>query len=73
MQFPGFTVAGDENRVIICPTLFDETELSERSDWRETHQNANANLTHGYVRWGDALADIERRLGVTGHNRILGT
>lgn len=62
MQFPGYWISGDANNILITRHNFDDTELSEASDWKETHQNVDASLPHGFVRWSDALADIERRL-----------
>lgn len=62
MQFSGYWISGDANEIVITRHSFDDTELSETSDWKEAHQNSDASLPHGFVRWSDALADIERRL-----------
>ena len=62
MQFPGYWISGNANSVIITRYPFDDTELTEASDWKEAHQNSDASLPHGFVRWSDALVDIERRL-----------
>ena len=64
MQFPGWSVEGDKTGVKIIPQIFDETELSEASNWREAHQNEDSDLPHGYLDWEAAIADARRRLGL---------
>lgn len=64
MQFPGYLISSDGDKVTITRTIFDDTQLSEESDWKEAHENDDANAEHGYVVWSDALTDIERRLGL---------
>lgn len=64
MQFPGWWVEGDQNSVRISRHMFDETELSEKSDWREAHQNEDPAAPHGFTEWSAALSDAERRLGI---------
>ena len=64
MQFPGWRVDGDKKGVKIVPQIFDETELSEASDWREADQNEDPDVHHGYVDWDAAIADARRRLGL---------
>lgn len=64
MQFPGWWVDGDKKGVKIVPQIFDETELSEASDWREADQNEDPDVPHGYVDWDAAIADARRRLGL---------
>lgn len=39
MQFPGWWVFGLGSKVLVLPTVFDDTELSEKSDWTEAHEN----------------------------------
>lgn len=64
MQFGGWWVHGDEKGVGITPHLFDETELSEASNWREAHQNEDPAAPHGFIDWSAALSDVEKRLGI---------
>lgn len=64
MQFPGWRVDGDKKGVKIVLQIFDETELSEASDWREADQNEDPDVPHGYVDWDAAIADARRRLGL---------
>ena len=62
MQFPGYWISGDASEVTIIPAIFDETELSEESGWKQSHQNVDTEMPHGFLQWEDALADIENRL-----------
>lgn len=62
MQFPGWWVEGDEKGVKITPYMFDDTELSETSDWTEAHQNDDPRLPHGFVAWDSTVADVRKRL-----------
>lgn len=62
MQFPGWWVEGDDRGVTITPATFDETELSEESEWKEAHQNAENEGPHGFIEWDQAVADAQQRL-----------
>jgi len=64
MQIPGWWVEGDERGIRITPHLFDETELSEASDWKEAHQNEDPAVPHGFVEWSAALSEVKKRLGI---------
>ena len=65
MQFPGYWVGGDGRKVTVSRAIFDETDLSEESGWKEAHQNKDSGLLHGYVEWESALADVRGRLGIS--------
>ncbi len=62
MQFPGFWISGDAHEIVITSTNFDDTELTEHSDWKAAHQNDDPALPHGFVQWEDAVLDMQRRL-----------
>lgn len=62
MRHTGFWISGDDKQTVINRYTFDDTELSESSEWKEAHQNEDVSLPHGFVRWEDALVNIERRL-----------
>lgn len=64
MQFLGWWVSGDRSGVTITSATFDDTELSEESNWKEAHQNGEPNAPHGYIEWAQAVSDIGRRLGM---------
>lgn len=62
MKFPGYWISGDAQEIVIMKYDFDETELSEASEWKEAHQNEDPSLPHGFVHWEDAIADAQKRL-----------
>ncbi len=64
MQFPGWWVGGDSDRITITKAIFDDTELSESSNWKKAHQNDDASFAHGFVEERDMLLEVRRRLGL---------
>ncbi len=62
MQFPGYWVGGAGNDVEVVRTIFDETELSDKSNWQEAWQNEDSAEDHGYVDPLSMLHDISRRV-----------
>jgi len=62
MKFYGCWVSGNKSKVVVMPAEFDDTDLSEVSNWKEAHQNEEPKLPHGFVNWNDAVANMERRL-----------
>ena len=64
MQFPGWWVGGDQDSVTITRAIFDDTELSESSNWKKAHQNEDESLAHGFVEERDMLLEVRRRLGL---------
>jgi hypothetical protein len=61
MKFPGFWVSGFSASVRVEPTVFDETDLSERSDWKEALQNEDADAPHGFVDDQAVEREVNRR------------
>ena len=49
MKFPGCWVSEKNGTVFVVPDVFDETDLSEKSNWTETHQNEDHSFPAGYV------------------------
>lgn len=64
MQFPVWWVGGDRDSVTIIRAAFDDTELSESSNWKKAHQNVDDSLAHGFVEERDMLVEVRRRLGL---------
>ena len=62
MKFSGYWVSGDAEKIVVTPAKFDETDLTEDSDWTKAHQNVEPALPHGFVRWEDAVTEMRRRL-----------
>ena len=50
MQFPGYWVANKDTYITIDHTIFDETELTPESNWKEAWQNVDSEAgIWGYV------------------------
>jgi hypothetical protein len=62
MQFPGYWVGGSGNDIEVVRTFFDETELSNTSNWQEAWQNEDPAEDHGYVDPLSMLHDVSRRI-----------
>lgn len=62
MKFSAYWVSGEAEKVAVTPAKFDETDLTEDSDWTEAHQNVDPAMPHGFVCWNDAATEIRRRL-----------
>ncbi len=56
MQFSGFWVSQSEQDVIVTRTAFDETDLSDTSNWTEAWQNEDPTHPHGFI---DPLAMLQ--------------
>lgn len=61
MQIPGYWVSGFGENVTVEPTVFDDTELSEPSEWREAWENDDPAAAHGFVERSAAIEDALRR------------
>lgn len=57
MQFPGYWVFREENKVIIITHVFDETELDPDTGWKEAWQNRDPG--------GDCKGFVENRAAVS--------
>lgn len=62
MQFPGYWVSGTVNEINVLRTVFDETDLSDTSNWQEAWQNENPLEDHGYIDPLSMLHDVSRRI-----------
>lgn len=62
MRFPGYWVEGTGTSVTVRSCAFDDTELSESSDWKEAHQNEDPATRHGYVEPLAMLREVCRRV-----------
>ena len=81
MKFPGHWVATQDSKLTVTPDVFDETELTQASNWSEAHQNDNPDLPHGYIdaarviaevasRWLATHPEVARQLGQTAHGAL---
>ena len=62
MQFSGWWVSGDRDRVTITAAVFDETELSAATGWKQTHQNDDDDMPHGFLEFDAVCRDVQNRL-----------
>ncbi|MEJ6010461.1 hypothetical protein [Novosphingobium aquae] len=62
MKFQGVWVSSDQGKVSIAASDFDETELSDHSNWQEAWQNDDPDAPHGYLDSLAMLQDISRRI-----------
>lgn len=49
MQFPGYWVSCADGRTMVNAHTFDETELSDASDWTEAWQNEDPSCPQGHI------------------------
>lgn len=62
MKFQGFWVSSEQDKVSIATCDFDETELSDHSNWQEAWQNEDPEESHGYLDSLAMLQDVSRRI-----------
>jgi hypothetical protein len=49
MRFPGYWVSEHEGEIEVSAAEFDDTDLSDHSDWKEAWQNEDPDFAHGFV------------------------
>jgi hypothetical protein len=49
MRFPGYWAAENEGLIEVRAAEFDDTDLSDYSDWKEAWQNEDPDFAHGFV------------------------
>ena len=49
MRFPGYWVSENKGTIEVSATEFDDTDLSDHSDWKEAWQNEDPEYPHGFV------------------------
>jgi hypothetical protein len=62
MRFSGYWVSQQDSTITVLPDRFDETDLSEKSNWTEAHQNEDPSCPAGYIKPKSVLLDVARRL-----------
>lgn len=50
MRFPGYWISVQDGVVTALPGTFDDTDLSESSNWTEAHQNEDPEYPAGYIK-----------------------
>lgn len=65
MKFPGYWVETRGLAIRLTPDVFDETDLTEVSNWTEAHQNEDPSVPHGFTDAARLMAEVaERWLGL---------
>lgn len=49
MRFPGYWVSENKGTIEVSATEFDDTDLSDHSDWKEAWQNEDPEYPHGFI------------------------
>lgn len=62
MKFHGYWVTTEHGKINVAAGEFDETELSDKSDWQEAWQNEEPDHPHGYLDCLAMLHDVSRRI-----------
>jgi hypothetical protein len=62
VRFWGYWVSSERNKIEVTAGEFDETELSDHSDWKEAWQNEDPEYPHGYLDPLTMLHDISKKI-----------
>lgn len=62
MRFEGYWVAAERDNLEVSAGAFDETELSDHSDWKEAWQNEDQEYSHGFLDPLTMLHDLSKRI-----------
>ena len=62
MRFSGYWVSAERDKLEVTAGEFDETDLSNHSDWREAWQNEDTDHPHGFLDPLTMLHDISKKI-----------
>ena len=62
MRFSGYWVSSDQEKTEISVGEFDDTELSDHSGWQKAWQNADPDISHGFIDPLDMLHEVSKRI-----------
>ena len=62
MRFPGYWVSENEGKIEVSVAEFDDTDLSDHSDWKEARQNEDSEYPHGFIDPLTMLHAISKRV-----------
>ena len=62
MRFEGYWVSAERGKLQVSAGAFDETELSDHSDWKEAWQNEDQEYPHGFLDPLTMLHDLSKRI-----------
>ncbi len=62
MRFWGYWVSADRDNLEVVAGEFDDTDLSDHSDWKEAWQNEDPEYDHGFLDPLTMLHDLSKRI-----------
>ena len=62
MQFGGYWVSPGRDKIEVTAGVFDDTDLSDHSDWKEAWQNEDPDHPHGFLDPLTMLQDISIKI-----------
>ena len=62
MRFNGYWVSADASNLEVSIGDFDDTDLSDHSDWKEAWQNEDPEYAHGFLDPLTMLQDVSKRI-----------
>lgn len=62
MRFSGYWVSSDQGKIEVTAGEFDDTDLSDHSDWQEAWQNEAPDYPHGFLDPLTMLHDISKKI-----------
>jgi hypothetical protein len=62
VRFLGYWVSAERGKIEVTAGEFDETDLSDHSDWQEAWQNADPVYPHGFLDPLAMLHDVSKKI-----------
>jgi hypothetical protein len=62
MRFGGYWVSAERDNLEVAAGEFDDTDLSDHSDWTEAWQNEDPEYAHGFLDPLTMLHDLSKRI-----------
>lgn len=62
MRFWGYWVSAERDNLEVAAGEFDDTDLSDRSDWKEAWQNEDPAYAHGFLDPLTMLHDLSKKI-----------
>ena len=62
MRFGGYWVSAERDNLEVVVGEFDDTDLSDHSDWTEAWQNEDPGYAHGFLDPLTMLHDLSKRI-----------
>jgi len=62
VRFSGYWVSSDQGKIEVSAREFDDTDLSDHSDWKEAWQNEDPEFAHGYLDPLTMLHDVSMKI-----------